>query len=455
MGEGDGGVTLMVLFFMLLSAAFQGCVSAANKPQNTKKQTPSAPINRFRTSAVLPLYGNVYPDGYYYASMDIGQPPKPYFLDIDTGSDLTWVQCDAPCQNCIKGRHPPYKPSKDIVRCNDPLCTSLRLSANLQCNNPNEQCDYDVKYADDGSSLGVLIRDYFPLRFTNGSQLSARVAFGCGYDQFVPSSTSHSFLDGVLGLGNGKASIVSQLSNMGLTRSVVGHCMSSRGGGFLFFGDDLIPSSGMVWSPMSSQPMEKYYSSGPAELLFGAQATGVKGLSVVFDSGSSYTYLNSQAYDITLSTIRKNLNGKPLKDAKDDGTLPICWKGAKRFKSISDVRSYFSPLVLRFANNNAVPMQIPPEAYLIITKQGNVCLGILNGTQIGLKNLNVIGDIFMQDKMVVYDNEKQKIGWMTANCNRPPNVDRDCSEGFSQPCAGSMDVLQEHCPATFPFREEF
>jgi hypothetical protein len=32
--------------------------------------------------------------------MNIGVPAKPYFLDIDTGSDLTWVECDAPCQSC-------------------------------------------------------------------------------------------------------------------------------------------------------------------------------------------------------------------------------------------------------------------------------------------------------------------------------------------------------------------
>lgn len=29
-------------------------------------------------------------------------------------------------------------------------------------------------------------------------------------------------------------------------------------------------------------------------------------------------------------------------------------------------------------------------------------------------------DISMQDKMVIYDNEKQAIGWMSANCDRPP-----------------------------------
>ncbi|EAZ17673.1 hypothetical protein OsJ_33214 [Oryza sativa Japonica Group] len=49
---------------------------------------------------VFPLHGNVYPSGRFFVTMNIGVPEKPYFLDIDTGSDLTWVECDAPCQSC-------------------------------------------------------------------------------------------------------------------------------------------------------------------------------------------------------------------------------------------------------------------------------------------------------------------------------------------------------------------
>lgn len=37
---------------------------------------------------------------YYSVTLGIGNPPKPFQLDIDTGSDLTWVQCDAPCTGC-------------------------------------------------------------------------------------------------------------------------------------------------------------------------------------------------------------------------------------------------------------------------------------------------------------------------------------------------------------------
>ena len=72
-------------------------------------------------------------------------------------------------------------------------------------------------------------------------------------------------------------------------------------------------------------------------------------------------------------------------------------------------------------------------------------MGVLNGTEAGLKDINIIGgeetltkimiimifwayawsvsaDISMQDVMVVYDNEKEQIGWGRANCDRFPRT---------------------------------
>ena len=49
----------------------------------------------------------------------------------------------------------------------------------------------------------------------------------------------------------------------------------------------------------------KHYSSGPAELVFGGKSTGVKGLIMIFDSGSSYTYFNSQAYQAIVNLVRE------------------------------------------------------------------------------------------------------------------------------------------------------
>ncbi|KAL8159167.1 hypothetical protein V2J09_000704 [Rumex salicifolius] len=370
-----------------------------------------------KSSVVLPIYGNVYPRGIFYVPMIIGQPPRQFFLDPDTGSDLTWLQCDAPCVRCNDAPHPPYKPSSDLVHCKDPLCASLQTD-DYRCENP-EQCDYEVEYADGGSSYGVLVRDNLPLNFTSGLRHSPHLAIGCGYDQ-IPGS-SNPFLDGVLGLGKGKASIVSQLHAQGLTRNIVGHCLSGLGGGYIFFGDDVYDSSHVSWTPMA-RDYSKNYSPGPAELYFGGKSTGVKNLVVIFDSGSSYTYFSSSAYNAVLASITKQLSGKPLREAIDDPTLPLCWKGKRPFNSVREVRKYFKPIALGFGSlwRGTARFEIPPEGYLIVTMEGNVCLGILNGTEVGLQNYNVIGDISMQDKMVIYDNEKQMIGWAQANCDRIP-----------------------------------
>ncbi|XP_022875893.1 aspartic proteinase Asp1-like [Olea europaea var. sylvestris] len=430
-------IQALFLYFLAWSA------TAAHQPQTTnKKQSKSG--KGFRSSVFFPVTGDVYPKGYYYVTINVGQPPKSYFLDIDTGSDLTWLQCDAPCTKCTPSPHSLYKPNKNLITCEHPLCVSLRGPGNHNCETTDEQCDYEVNYADLGSSLGVLVMDSFPFRFTNGSVLAPRLSFGCGYNQEVPNSIHPPYTDGVLGLGSGKASIVAQLSEMGLTRNVVGHCLSGQGGGFLFFGDDFLLPSEIVWAPILSQT--KHYSLGPADLQFGGQATNIKGLPIVLDSGSTYSYFSSQAYSALVSMINKDINGK-LTTAVEDKTLPVCWKSAKPFKSIRDASNYFKPLALSFRNSKKVQFQLLPQAYLIVTEHGNLCLGILNGNEVGLGNLNVIGDVSLQDKLVVYDNEKQQIGWAPANCNRLPNMDLDYVDGYYRPYAA--DFFQETCPASF------
>ena len=125
----------------------------------------------------------------------------------------------------------------------------------------------------------------------------------------------------------------------------------------------------------------------------------MKGLELIFDSGSSYTYFNSQAHKALVNLVRygiqgalllycmandnylpssvsnvwsviqiaNDLRGKPLSRATGDPSLPICWKGPKPFKSLHDVTSNFKPLLLSFTKSKNSPLQLPPEAYLIVT----------------------------------------------------------------------------------------
>ncbi|XP_014500309.1 aspartic proteinase Asp1 [Vigna radiata var. radiata] len=406
-----------ILLFLLLSSIFSTSFSDTDQILNSKKPTPSTSVHSLASSFAFQIKGNVYPIGYYTVNLAIGNPPKLYDLDIDTGSDLTWLQCDAPCRGCTIPKNRLYKPRGNVVKCVDPLCTGVQSAP--PCAVANEQCDYEVDYADHGSSLGVLVRDYIPVKFTNGSLARPILGFGCGYDQTHPGQNPPPTTAGVLGLGNGKTSIVSQLHSLGLIRNVIGHCLSGRGGGFLFFGDQFIPQSGVVWTPILQSSSVQHYKTGPADLLFDGKPTSVKGLELIFDSGSSYTYFNSRAHKALVDLITNDIKGKPLIRATADSSLPICWKGPKAFKSLHDVTGNFKPLVLSFTKSKNSLLQVPPEAYLIVTKHGNVCLGILDGTEIGLGNINIIGDIFLQDKIVIYDNEKRQIGWASAKCGGP------------------------------------
>ncbi|KAL8231033.1 hypothetical protein R6Q57_000811 [Mikania cordata] len=437
---------IFIVLFLCLIAAFQGCCSAASHSRDAKKSTSG---DRSASSVIFQVTGNVYPRGYYYVTMNIGNPPRPYWLDIDTGSDLTWLQCDAPCTKCLPAPHKLYKPNNDLVTCLDPLCASVHWPDTFDCKSPKDQCDYQVQYADHGSSLGLLVKDWFPLQHLNGSVAKPRLAFGCGYNQEVHSSLDPPYTDGILGLGFGKLSILSQLNELGVTRNVVGHCLSAQGDGFLFFGNDLVPSSGVIWTPMSTTKIAKHYSLGSAEMYVGGKTSGIKGLPVVFDSGSTYTYFSAEAYKALVSMLMIDIKGKQIRNTNDK-SLPLCWKGSKPFKSIQDVKNIFKPITLSFSKSKYASFHMDPEAYLIISEHGNACLGILNGTEVGLENINLIGDISFHDKIIIYDNEKQQIGWAPANCKKHPNINDDGDPdhgGLCKPYGSNLDISQAYCAA--------
>jgi len=55
----------------------------------------------FMNSLEFALYGGmICMCRLYYVVLRVGKLAKAYFLDMDTGSELTWLQCDAPCRNC-------------------------------------------------------------------------------------------------------------------------------------------------------------------------------------------------------------------------------------------------------------------------------------------------------------------------------------------------------------------
>ncbi|MED6111387.1 hypothetical protein PIB30_051913 [Stylosanthes scabra] len=412
--KGTSGVVPLrkvLLFVLTLCAIFSVSLSKMNNTTNDKILNSKMPQHSKSHDYTFHfvIHGNVYPLGCYTVKVAIGNLPKLYDLDIDSGSDLTWVQ-SKPCESCTPGsQYYPYNP-KNNIPCNDPLCVAL----NKNCHPPTGPCTYTFKYGYGESSSGILVRDFISFRFDNGSILRPSLVFGSGVDQ-KPSERhhfSHVKTDGVFGLGNGKASILSQLSSLGYIRNFFGHCLSSKGGGRLFLGNDKTSSKSLVWTPMlkSQSSNIDHYRAGPVDLLFNRKQI-VKGVEVFFDTGCTYTYLNQKAYKALFDLINSDL-GEKLQ--RTNSTRLICWKGQNIFR-------YFKNIVLHFRKTNS-EFILTPESYLIVPDPYNTCLGILDASKEGLRrDINIIGDISLQDKLVVYDNEKMQIGWSPDNCASPPS----------------------------------
>lgn len=394
------------------------------KTQKVNKLVSS--MAKVDSSAIFPVRGNVYPDGLYYAQILVGNPPRPYHLDMDTGSDLTWIQCDAPCSSCAKGANPLYKPTRgNIVHSKDLLCTEVQRNQKGGHCETCQQCDYEIQYADSSSSLGVLAKDGLRLVMENGSLTNVNVVFGCAYDQQGLLLSTLAKTDGILGLSRAKVSLPSQLASKGIIKNVVGHCLTTKagGGGYMFLGDDFVPHWGMSWIPMLSSPSTNFYQSEIVRINYGSSALNLgawssKARQVVFDSGSSYTYFNKRAYSELVTSLEEITTSGLVRDLSDP-SLPICWKAETPLRSVAEVKQFFKTITLQFGSKwwiISTRLRIPPEGYLTISSKGNVCLGILDGSKVHDGSTTILGDISLRGHMVVYDNENQKIGWINSPC---------------------------------------
>ncbi|TVU32716.1 hypothetical protein EJB05_24467, partial [Eragrostis curvula] len=358
--------------------------------------------------------------------MKIGEPALEYNLDVDTGSTLTWVQCSVPKTLCNRQCHtwPQQHKLYHLVNLNtlvpsmDPLCVELVRHPG----NPNDKrCGYNLNYAASESTQGYLIRD----EFTFGSNARQTITFGCGYNNHQPGLRGTSPVDGVLGLGRGSSvGLISQL----MKDNVISHCIRVGAGGFLSIGENMHSSVDITWVDMGSEnngttgpslyTFKKvgnghYAAALPAQLHFQGNLISTKAMTVVFDSGATYTYFDKGSYKMTVNAVKATLHGSLVEFG--DPAMHLCWKGPHIYRSVYEVKPLFKTLSLEFPGQ--ATLEIPPENYLMISRLGNVCFAILPAAEYhSLGDNNLIGAVTMQDRIVIYDTEARKIGWAHDLC---------------------------------------
>ncbi|XP_059658711.1 aspartic proteinase 36-like [Cornus florida] len=128
--------------------------------------------------------------GLYYTKVQLGSPPKEFHVQIDTGSDALWVNCNA-CNSCpissglkipINSFNPSSSSTASVISCFDKRCALGAQSSDAGCSKKKDRCNYSFQFGDGSGTLGYYVSDELHFNTVAGnsstSNSSTSILFG-------------------------------------------------------------------------------------------------------------------------------------------------------------------------------------------------------------------------------------------------------------------------------------
>uniref|UniRef100_A0ACD5YQY4 Uncharacterized protein n=1 Tax=Avena sativa TaxID=4498 RepID=A0ACD5YQY4_AVESA len=303
--------------------------SGARGPKgNNLKQLTAAGSSR---SATVPAtMGYSIGTLQYVVTVSLGTPGVPQTVELDTGSDVSWVQC-RPCSApaCYSQKDPLFDPSRSstysAVPCAAEACLELGIFRE-GCS--SSQCRYVVSYGDGSNTTGVYGSD--TLTLTPGTTSSDNAVdtflFGCGYAQ----TGLFAGIDGLLALGRQSMSLKSQASNA--YGGVFSYCLPPKetSTGYLKLGGPSSASGFATTGLLTAWTAPTFYMVMLTGISVGGQQVGGVPTSVfaggtVVDTGTVITRLPPTAYAALRSTFRAAMAPYGYPSAPAMGILDTCY----------------------------------------------------------------------------------------------------------------------------------
>ncbi|KAI5682346.1 hypothetical protein M9H77_03574 [Catharanthus roseus] len=427
----DGMKLLGLVLFLCCSAATGNVVfKVQHKYEGRGKATLSAlrahdarRHGRNLVAVDFPLGGNdkVTEAALYYTKLAIGTPPKNYHVQVDTGSDILWVNCGG-CNKCpkesslgIELKTYDIKNSKTgkQITCDQEFCSLLYDGGYANCST-GQPCEYAVTYADGSTAEGYFVADNINLDQASGNlkttPMTGIFSFGCSAKQSGTQGTSTDRVDGIIGFGKANSSILSQLAESGKVKRVFSHCLDGDNGGIFAIGEVIEPkfqSTGLVSYENHYSIIMKKVEVGGEMMDIPTQSFFSTGRKTVIDSGATLAYLPDDVYNLVIKKVMSN---------HSDLKIHIVDPDLSCFDYKGNVDEGFPNITFHF--KNSLSLKIYPHDYLLSIDDDGWCLGLHRGamkTDDGEDQI-LLGDIILSNKLVVYDLENMTLGWTSYDC---------------------------------------
>lgn len=372
---------------------------------------------------------NPYVVGLYYTKVQLGNPAKDYYVQIDTGSDVLWVSCSS-CSGCpdksglpiqINSFNPSSSTTASTISCSDKLCTQGIQSSDAVCSSQTNSCGFSFQYGDGSGASGYYVSDQLHLNTVVGNSQSANtsasVVFGCGTSVNGELTKTDRAVAGIFGFGQQSMSVISQLASQGVAPKAFSHCLSGdgNGGGILVLGEIVNPN--IVYSPLV--PSQPHYNLNLQSISVAGQQLAIdssvfstsSSQGTIIDSGTTLAYLAEGAYNTFVTAIA---------NAVSQNAQSVPTQGAECYATTSSVTDVFPQVSLNF--EGGASMILTAQDYMLLQQSGSPeiwCIGI---SKIQGQDITILGDLVLQNKIVIYDLAGQRIGWANYNCAQSVNV---------------------------------
>lgn len=361
--------------------------------------------------------------GAYDMEFAIGTPPQKLTALADTGSDLIWAKCGAACvptttpsTSCTTRRgsrssspsyqyHPGASSTFAVLPCSARLCAALRSDSLARCAGAGAECDYTYSYGLGGGdgrphyTQGFLGSDTFVL----GGDAVPGVGFGCS----TAWEGDYGDGSGLVGLGRGPLSLVSQL-DVGAFM----YCLTSDASKAspLLFGSLATMPGGAAAGVQSTGLLVSttFYAVNLRAITIGSATTpGVDG-GVVFDSGTTLTFLAEPAYAAAKAAFLSQTTGLARVDDRDG--FEACFRKPAGNGGGRLISSAFPAMVLHF--DGGADMALPVHNYVVEMDGGVVCWVVQRSP-----SLSIIGNVMQMNFLVLHDVRRSVLSFQPANCD--------------------------------------